>query len=451
MALDTDALDTDALDPDALDTDALDPGHRHPGGARAQRWHLPWAEMTEIPQGHDPAELTAQPLTRTERRAHERARQARRVLVRVLVVVVAVGVVIGVLLGIQGARVAGQVLKGGGSVLDLVGSGTPMQQDAHGRTSVVVFGTSQDDPAHVAGAAGIWLTDSIQLLVLDQNAKTASMVAIPRDLYVAMPKGCVVGLHEKINAVYECAAGLLGVDSANPPNYAEADAKGAAALSATIGEVTGFTPQYYVHIDYSVVRQAVDAVGGIDVDIVGDGGTGGIFDEMAGVSFPHDGSFTLDGDMALNLCRARGDTGPGVKAARGLSRGDFDRQANQQKVLNALKRKAVSAGTLANPIAVTKLMSALGDHVTTNFAAGEIKSLISLAQDTGDVGIRTVSLTDPDNPVLTTGTAPTGASIVKPVAGLFDYAKVKAYLAVTMAGSTVTASSPATTGKSTSS
>lgn len=54
-------------------------------------------------------------------------------------------------------------------------------------------------------------------------------------------------------------------------------------------------------------------------------------------------------------------------AGTGLAQSNFDREKNQQKVIVALREKALSAGTLANPGKVMSLISALGDNLNTNF------------------------------------------------------------------------------------
>ncbi len=200
------------------------------------------------------------------------------------------------------------------------------------------------------------------------------MVAVPRDLWVKLPlhdgKPCMVGYYSKINAVYECGSGLVGSTSAKKSTYAQQDAAGAKDLMGVLGDVTGLTPQYWVHVDYTVLREAVDAVGGIDVHIVGDGASG-IYDtnldsdacnasgkvSCRHVFYPKNGTYHLSGQQALDLSRARGDANQYAYKDFGLNGGDFDRQANQQKVMVALKEAATSAGVLANPVTVFNLMT----------------------------------------------------------------------------------------------
>ena len=320
----------------------------------------------------------------------------------------------------------------GGTILDLVAPGTPLKTDSEGRTNILVFGTSQDDAAHqeADGGGGLWLTDSIMLVSINKNANTAKMVSIPRDLWVTLDEQCSVGNESKINAVYECAAGLVSEDQ-SPSDYASKDKKGAAALMKTATTVTGITPQYYAHVNYNVLKQAVDAVGGISVDIKGDGASG-IYDTnfdwncpngqpytCKNVYYPKDGTYELDGLHALYLARARADAGAYSYKDFGLARGDFDRQLNQQKIMTALKEKAQSAGVLANPVAIFNLLNALGNNITTSISTGEMKTFLTTLEKLKPTDITSVDLNG-DEPVVKTGSY-AGQSIVLATSGINDY------------------------------
>ncbi len=406
----------------------------------------------ELPDGPaepalDASERSPVPTTRGElRRARRPHHRVRHIILGVVAGVVAVTLIaVGVLLT-KGEFVASKVFKKG-TILDLVGAGTPLRTDGHGRTNVLLFGTSQDDGNH----PGQWLTDSIQLVSINEKTKKVSMIAVPRDTWVHLPTSCVIGSTAKINAVYECAAGLTSTTGRTPPGYAAADPKGAAALMSTVAEVTGLTPQYWIHVDYSVLRDSVNALGGIDVNIVGDGHQG-IYDTnldnpgctttaCARVYYPHNGVYHLDGQHAMDLARARADYSPRSYLDFGLDRGDFDREANQQKIMVAIKDKAMSAGTLANPVAIFDLLGALGDNVTMSFSVAEAKTLIDVARSVPSGQMTPISLTLGPPPVLTTGKAG-GQDVVLPVAGLFDWSAVHSYIAGRLATTAATTPSP---------
>lgn len=329
---------------------------------------------------------------------------------------------------------AGKITDGG-TILDLIAPGAPLKTDSEGRTNILIFGTSQDDAAHqdADGGGGLWLSDSIMLVSLDKDNNTAKMVSIPRDLWVQLADQCSVGNSSKINAVYECGGGLVD-SSSTTSNYASKDKAGATALMDTITTVTGITPQYYVHVNYSVLQQAVDAVGGIDVNIQGDGADG-IYDTnfdwncgtdrpytCKNVYYPKDGEYHLDGLHALYLARARGDAGAYSYKDFGLAKGDFDRQMNQQKILTALKTKAQSAGVLANPVKVVSLLNALGNNVTTDISTSEMKTFLTTMKKLEPNDIKSVDL-DGDTPVVKTGEYD-GQSIVLATSGVYDYSSI---------------------------
>jgi anionic cell wall polymer biosynthesis LytR-Cps2A-Psr (LCP) family protein len=95
-------------------------------------------------------------------------------------------------------------------------------------------------------------------------------------------------------------------------------------------------------------------------------------------NFPLRGSFklsagenTLDGDKALCYARSR------------VTSNDFERTKRQQQVIQSIKNKALSAGTLTSFDTINGVMDSLGDNVRTNFEAWEMKRLFELYQKIG--------------------------------------------------------------------
>lgn len=305
-----------------------------------------------------------------------------------------------------------------GNLFDAFTSSQPLKQDANGRSNILIFGTSEDDPHEHDGAA---LTDSIMIVSVDQNKKIAAITSVPRDLWVKYDDSCEFGYQGKINVVYECAD-----SNKKEGQYSE---KGAVSLRKKVGEVYGLDIQYSIFVGYKAVQQAVDAVGGIDITI-NSSDPRGILDRNFDwecnfrcyyVKYSN-GPAHLDGKHALALSRARNDAG-----GYGLSRGNFDREVNQQKIMVALRNKASSAGTLANPVAASRLIDSLGNNIRTNFVSGEIKTLINLARDINEKKIDSFSLADEDPGLLTTGMVD-GQSVVRPTAGVYDYSAIRAYI-----------------------
>jgi len=303
-----------------------------------------------------------------------------------------------------------------GSIFDIA-KNEPLKEDENGRTNFVIFGTAEDDEGGNHGGAN--LTDSIMVMSIDQDANNAYMISLPRDLWVEYEETCWVGNQGKFNAAYSCAS-----------DDGEDEAAGAAALQAKAGEITGLDIQYYVHLNFTAVVEAVDAVGGVDVTIESEDPRGILdrnFDWKCNytcyfVNYENGEQVHLDGEHALALARARNAAG-----GYGLPGGNFDREANQQKIIKALREKAVSAGTLTNLGAVTGLIDALGKNLRTNVQTKEIRTLMDFGTKLKTEDIVSVSLVSEEMPLVTTGMY-SGQSIVQPIGGLFNYTAIQAYV-----------------------
>lgn len=357
------------------------------------------------------ADIDTAPLEELGKKKHRISRKAvKRIIIVIFILILAAGGYLGGKLLVTTGRVFN------GNLFDFLGTSKELKMDQYGRTNILIFGTSEDDPSHAN--AGPELADSIMLVSIDQKTKHASLMSVPRDLYVKYGEACNSGYEGKINEVYQC-----GADGAD-------EKTGSAKLMKIVGDSFGIDIQYYTHVNYTVLRESVNAVGGITVNIESTDPRGVLdrnFDWICGykcymVKWPN-GPAQLDGEHALALARARNDAG-----GYGLSRSNFDREINQQKILVALKNKAVSAGTLTNPIALNGLLDALGNNVRTNFDAGEIKTLAGLAAQINDSNISRIDLIADGEAVMTTGSSPSSGSIVRPIAGLYDFSKVKTFV-----------------------
>ena len=343
----------------------------------------------------------------------------KRWIKRGLIALAVVAVLIGGYVFVKGILASNSIFKG--DIFGLVQQ-KALKQDSSGRTNILVFGTSEDDEGGTHD--GAYLTDSIMLLSVDQNKKDAYMVGIPRDLWVKYGTSCYYGGSEgKINNLFQCYS-----------NQGEDEAAGSAALMSKISEVTGLEVQYYAHVNYGVVRESVDAVGGVDLTIPDyDPNSPGIFDpnfdwkcnhQCKMVNYKDGERVHMDGEHALAFARARNAAG-----GYGLPGGNYDREKNQQLVLLALKDKAISAGTLTNFVAVTNLMDAMGNNLRTNFETAEIRTLMSLGADVKQENIHSMSLNEDGDMATTTGLGPDGvSSIVRPIDGLYDYSSIVRYI-----------------------
>ncbi len=314
-----------------------------------------------------------------------------------------VGVV--VFIGVWDARNlsrASQKIFGSGNVFSLVAGGG-LKTDERGRVNVLIVGYSIDDPGH----AGATLTDSIILLSMNPQTKTGYMLSIPRDLYVRNPGGG----YSKINQVFQ--------DS------------GMSTLEDIVSTDFGMPVGYYMLLNYSSVKQSVDALGGIDVTINSPEGrlydpnkdwtTGGPL-----VDLPN-GQHHLNGQQALDLTRARGDPSQ-YGYPVGFAMSDFQRTADQRLIFTALKDK-LSWKLILDPRKNSQLLDAFAGNIKTDVQVSEARPLFGLFNSVNGQNLKSLSLNNLGGKnLLTSTTTYTGASGLIPAAGLNDYSAIQAAL-----------------------
>lgn len=309
-----------------------------------------------------------------------------------------------------------------GNPMDIL-IGTELARDENNLTNVLIFGTSEDAEGHGGGL----LTDSILVASIDQDKKTSKIFSIPRDLWVnyTVPGGdamnCVVGTQGKINATYMCALNEYKNNKDQASRY----------FARKISEITGLSLHYYVALDWSALKTVVDELGGIDVDVYADDGNG-IHDTCQHLDLPGGMNYGLNGDKALKLARAR-NAGCDNGGDFGLSRSNFDREINQQRIFNAIKNKAFSMGLLTKPTKVIRLIDSLGNNVKTNITMAEVRTLIDVATNLeGEVqSIPTVDQFGVGRIGVQSVVLPRGASVYN-MSSLFNYGDFQRYLRKTL-------------------
>lgn len=133
---------------------------------------------------------------------------------------------------------------------------------------------------------------------------------------------------------------------------------GAACAMNTITAATNIQFSDFVIVDFAGFRSMVDAVGGVPIHL--DSPMISRQGELY-VNFPA-GDLILDGEDALNFVRAR--------KLIGTDNSDTQRIGRQQIFLGALTRTVLSAGTLTNPAAVGKFLSAATSSMTVSPGLG---------------------------------------------------------------------------------
>ena len=324
----------------------------------------------------------------------------------------------------------GQIFQNG-NILDLFQQ-QELKKDQYGRSNVLIVGTTEDDPNHDGGD----LTDSMMILSVDQAKKDAYMFSIPRDLYVKFAgRTCNSGTAGKINEYFSCSAEGDGE---------QVEKQRMDAIRSFVGDIVGMDIQYVLHVNTLVIRDAVNAVGGVTVNVQSRDPRGvldGSLDWMCTHNNPSadeqrrrcptghyidfkNGPTDMDGDKAMWFSRARGVAPP----TYGLEQSNFDREKNQQLVLMALKSKALSTGTLTDFGKITSLLDAMGKNLRTNIDTKEIRTIMNLASEIKETDVHRLAFVDEENNLMTTGSVPGAGSVVYPSAGLYDYSEIQSYI-----------------------
>ncbi|GJF11938.1 LytR family transcriptional regulator [Mycolicibacterium cyprinidarum] len=282
---------------------------------------------------------------------------------------------------------------GDDGAIDILLVGMDSRTDAHGNP------LSQEELATLrAGDEDATNTDTIILVRIPNNGKSATAISIPRDSYVEAP-----GIGKmKINGVYgsvhlEKMKELVeeqGVD----PEVAEpkATAAGREELIKTVANLTGVTVDHYAEIGLLGFALITDALGGVNVCL-----NTPVYEQLSGADFPA-GWQKLDGPQALSFVRQRHD----------LPRGDLDRVVRQQAVMASLAHEVISSKTLSSPATLNRLQDAVQRSVVLSegwdimdfveqlqkLAAGNVAfATIPIVEEAGwsDDGMQSVVRVDP--------------------------------------------------------
>ncbi len=223
---------------------------------------------------------------------------------------------------------------------DILLVGMDSRTDAHGNPL-----SAEELAALHAGDDVATNTDTIILVRIPNNGRSATAISIPRDSYVEAP-----GLgRTKINGVY----GQVKLDrmkelvenQGEDPARAEPQAveSGRNALIKTVADLTGVTVDHYAEIGLLGFALITDALGGVEVCL-----KEAVYEPLSGADFAA-GWQHLDGPQALSFVRQRHD----------LPRGDLDRVVRQQVVMASLAHEVISRKTLTSPATLNRLQDAI--------------------------------------------------------------------------------------------
>jgi LCP family protein required for cell wall assembly len=213
------------------------------------------------------------------------------------------------------------------------------------RVNIIVLGT--DD----AWWRRSMNADVMVLVSIDTAEHTVAMVSFPRDLYVYLPGYRMA----RINTAF--ATG------------------GAELVALTLLYNFGIEVDYFAQVNFASFTEAVDALGGIDVE-VGEG-----FTDVCGRTYTYQSGQTyhMNGQAALCYARMRRNSG-----------GDFGRQERAQEVLLAIFRKVVSLDGLTH---LPEFYQVFSGMVETDMGLPEALALLPTAVEVAGDSTRVTGYT----------------------------------------------------------
>ena len=211
-----------------------------------------------------------------------------------------------------------------------------------------------DNRAQVVHTRG--RTDLMMLAHLDFVHQRAYLLSVPRDSWVQVPGHG----HHKINAAHA----LGGPDLA----------------MATVQELLGVRPDYYLTVDYQAVARAIDQMGGVQVLV----DKPLHYDDNWGRLHIHlePGRRRLTGEQAVGMARYR-------KSNSGLGDTDQQRIARQQRLLGALRARLREPAVL---LAVPAIVDQVRSNIDTNLQPEHLASLAWFARGMAPGALRMATL-----------------------------------------------------------
>ena len=225
-----------------------------------------------------------------------------------------------------------------------------------GTTNVLLLGSDQP-----VGDNGAKRTDTMIIVSINREGQTASMISLPRDLYVYIPGGTM----NRVNT----AVTLGGVN----------------LLKQTILYNFGVPIHYFARVDFEGFEEIVDAVGGVEVAVSCKFRDWRIKSpeldpEDEDNWYVHElepGIYQMDGDTALWYARSR------------LLSNDFDRGRRQQQLLRGLLNQGVKLDLISQaPV----LWDSFQKTVETDMDIGRMLQIAPLAPAIRENGIQNLYL-----------------------------------------------------------
>ena len=210
-------------------------------------------------------------------------------------------------------------------------------------------------------------TDTLFILTMDLNKKTATMLSIPRDTYAHIA-GAKNDWHFKINAAYTTG--------------------GPARTVATVNEFLGTNATHYLVLNIDATKKMVDALGGVDVDVEHEMH---YHDNWGHLSIDlQPGVQHLDGNNAVGFARYRH---PDAGKKPTVEDGDDRRMYRQHVLLRAMVDKAKN---FANVTQAPTLVNVAMSTIHTDLTRQQLFDLAAIFKGVQQSDIRTASLPGDD-------------------------------------------------------
>lgn len=290
-----------------------------------------------------------------------------------------------------------------GQLKHLIGSNDkPLDGESNDRINILLLGMSG------LNHDGPYLSDTIMLASFKPSTKEVALISIPRDLYVQIP-----------------GYGYGKINHANAYGELKNPGRGGELASEVVSTILNVPIQYYITIDFDGFRKIIDDLGGVTVNV------DNVLDDY---SYPIPGKETattseryehlyitagehhMDGTLALKYVRSR--------KALGVEGSDFARSRRQQKVLTAVKEKALSFSTLANPYKISSILDTLSQHLSTNLEPWQIIRLFNLGKDVKEESIKRIVFDDSPGGYLYSTITEDGAFILLPRPGNYSEMRI---------------------------
>ncbi|MBR3062609.1 MAG: LCP family protein [Exiguobacterium sp.] len=199
-------------------------------------------------------------------------------------------------------------------------------------------------------------TDSLMVATFNKESRQVTLVSIPRDSYVDIIIDDEEPFKDKINHAYAYG----GIDT----------------TIATVENLLDIPIDYYATINFDGIEDLVDAVGGVEIDVLIP-----ISGKATGDVELEPGVQVLNGKEALAYARMRKQD----------PAGDIGRAGRQQQVIEAIIHEATTINSFTK---LNRIMNAVGENIRTNMTLSEASQLQPYAKSLKSFNRETLEGTD---------------------------------------------------------